>query len=352
MGFCGAVFYSVLGPQSSASCDSGESVHSTPTHVENSSNSSDEGVFGVSNPHEMAIQPHYGIHPVNNVYSAHTGGTNAPLPSYYSPHYTPHYVTAHPTSHLMPHHAHTSFPSEGLFTAASAVVTALAGPLGGLTMQMASQMLAQQGGHSRNTNPGLGGEILSFLETMNSNSPNPTGSPPGTTTSTTSTPTTVAPSSFGPGSEGGNFPGASNAAPGPGGRPVPPDFNGPNGPSGSTRFLIQLAFGGVVGYSTGYTVKVIGRFSVIVFGVGLVGYHAAKAYGYIQDDDVDKLRNISDSFGLRRLIEVLDVDKDGKVGFNDIFYFLKKMYSATDAYRSAPATLGFITMFIIGVRRA
>lgn len=329
IGFCGAVLFSLCGSQGTVSCASEETVHSSahssdlaadPALTDAHSLPAMQSING--EPRHSVVPPAIQIHP----------GPDGPM-SVTTPAST---ALASPTP-------------EGLLTVASAVATALAGPLGGLTVQMASQIMAQANGQSQVGSSGLGGEILSVLATMNTqegaspssgntsasaSSPAPAAyangaagsaplpSQPASGNATTgggfSAPSTRFHGPNGAGDGGGASPGSGSAGGAPpaggDGSEVPDVCGSPKGPSTGMRFLIQLGFGGVVGYSTGYTVKVVGRFSLFAIGIGLVGFHAAKAYGYIRDDDVNRLKDMSESFGLKRLREVLDVDKDGKVG--------------------------------------
>jgi FUN14 domain-containing protein 1 len=103
--------------------------------------------------------------------------------------------------------------------------------------------------------------------------------------------------------------------------------------------LMNVSFGGIMGYCSGVALHKIGKSIAVIIGGGFVALQLAASLGYI---DV-KWENIQKSAS-----EKIDVDKDGKVTAEDVkeyWKILKKVLTY-----ELPSAGGFSLGFLYGVR--
>eukprot|EP00934_Nitzschia_sp_Nitz4_P003414 Nitzschia sp. Nitz4//scaffold18_size181773//47015//47659//NITZ4_001904-RA/size181773-snap-gene-0.258-mRNA-1//1//CDS//3329539978//3404//frame0 len=104
--------------------------------------------------------------------------------------------------------------------------------------------------------------------------------------------------------------------------------------------IMKLSFGSVMGYCSGMALKKVGKAVAFVVGLGFVGLQAAATAGYLELN--------WKKIGNDAIVKPLDTSGDGKLGFDDVKEWWKKLrYMLT--YK-LPDAAGFSVGFLYGVR--
>ena len=104
--------------------------------------------------------------------------------------------------------------------------------------------------------------------------------------------------------------------------------------------LANLSFGAIMGYSSGYALKKVGKALAFIIGIGFISLQTAISYGYIEGINWTKVRDDA--------AKQMDTNKDGTVDTKDVkeyWKILKKVLT----YK-LPAAGGFSLGFVWGVR--
>lgn len=103
---------------------------------------------------------------------------------------------------------------------------------------------------------------------------------------------------------------------------------------------VQLSFGGLAGFCSGYAVKKVGRAAAIIIGLGFIGVQVARLNGQIQDPDWQSVN--------AALVRALDTDGDGKITVLDLKNHLNKSIQVLGF--GVPSGAAFAGAFVLGLK--
>ncbi len=105
---------------------------------------------------------------------------------------------------------------------------------------------------------------------------------------------------------------------------------------------MQLTFGGVAGFCSGYAVKKVGRVAALVGGLAFIGVQLARYQGFSPEPNWEAVNS--------GFVRALDADGDGKITINDVKSHADKVISILGF--NVPGGAAFGAAFLVGLRCA
>ena len=106
---------------------------------------------------------------------------------------------------------------------------------------------------------------------------------------------------------------------------------------------LQITFGSIAGFCSGYAVKKIGRISAFIIGISFISIQLARSQGLLTNIDPKLWENTETN-----LIQKLDADGDGKLTFHDLQIHTNKFISILGL--NIPSGTAFSSAFFLGLR--